>query len=91
VIDPLDTDSAIWYNIPIMERFQRAKLERQISDVRRELWSWIAIYQTIVSDENRYRYDSKQLQLASERANYLEYVVTIAERLEQLLTKQSMP
>jgi hypothetical protein len=74
-----------------MERFQRAKLERQISDVRRELWSWIAIYQTIVSDENRYRYDSKQLQLASERANYLEYVVTIAERLEQLLTKQSMP
>jgi hypothetical protein len=74
-----------------MERFQRAKLERQIADVRRELWSWVAIYRTIVSDANRWQYDQKQLELAEQRAIYLEHVVETAERLEELLAKQSMP
>jgi hypothetical protein len=91
VIEPLDANSAIWYNRPIMERFQRAKLERQVADVRRELWSWVATYRTMVADENRWKYDDRQLQLADDRGNYLEHVATTAGRLEELLAKVRLP
>jgi hypothetical protein len=91
LIEPLDTNSAIWYNRHIMERFQRAKLERQVADVRRELWSWVAAYQTMLADENKSKYDSKQLAMADQRMIYLEYVASHAERLEELLAKASVP
>jgi hypothetical protein len=91
MIEPLDTNSAIWYNRPIMERFQRAKLERQVADVRRELWSWVDTYRTMVADENRWKYDQRQLALANERAAYLEHVAERAEHLEELLAKVSVP
>jgi Mg2+ and Co2+ transporter CorA len=87
----LDTNSAIWYNRHIMERFQRAKLERQVADVRRELWSWVATYREMASDVNKWRYDQKQLDLAEQRALYLEDVADHAERLEELLAKASVP
>jgi hypothetical protein len=74
-----------------MERFQRAKLERQVADVRRELWSWVATYRTMVAAENRWKYDQKQLDLADDRANYLEYVAVECERLEDMLMKRSVP
>jgi hypothetical protein len=89
--EPLDTNRAIWYNRSIMERFQRAKLERQVADVRRELWSWVAAYRTMLADESRWKYDSKQLQVAEDRAMYLEHVAYSAERLEDLLAKASVP
>jgi hypothetical protein len=74
-----------------MERFQRAKLEREVADVRRELWSWVGTYRTMVAYENRWKYDSKQLQLADERATYLEHVAERAQHLEELLAKGSVP
>jgi hypothetical protein len=91
MIEPLDTNSAIWYNRTIMERFQRAKLERQVADVRRELWSWVATYRTMVADGNRWKYDQKQQDHAEQRALYLEHVAITAERLEELLAKESVP
>jgi hypothetical protein len=74
-----------------MQRFQRAKLERQVADVRRELWGWVAIYRTMISPENQMRYDDRQLQIAEDRALYLEHLAVTAERLEELLMKAAMP
>jgi hypothetical protein len=74
-----------------MERFQRAKLERQAADIRRELWAWVEYYKAMGSDVARSNYDWNQLQLADQRAVYLEDVANTAERLEELLAKQSVP
>jgi hypothetical protein len=91
VIEPLDTNSAIWYNRPIMERFQRAKLERQVADIRRELWSWVDTYRMRGSHEFIFNYDQKQTLHHLERATYLEAVAEAAEGLENMLAKESVP
>jgi hypothetical protein len=74
-----------------MERFQRAKLERQVGDIRRELWAWVHTYKEMQLEGNRWNYDQKQLDLADDRANYLEYVAVQCERLEDMLMKRSVP
>jgi len=74
-----------------MKRFQRAKLERQVGDVRRELSGWAATYRTIVAPENAHLYDQHQLQVAGDRSYYLEYAAEMARQLEELLRRQVMP
>lgn len=74
-----------------MERFQRAKLERQVGDVRRELERWVSYYRTIVANNDRWKYDQRYVQLAEERIIYLGELVELAQALEWRLDKVSVP
>jgi hypothetical protein len=74
-----------------MERFQRAKLERQAIGIRRELTAWLDTYRGIAVDNGSWASDKKWVELACMRATYLEHLVEVAHKLEDGLAKEHMP
>jgi hypothetical protein len=70
-----------------MERFQRAKYLRQVSDVRRELDRWSESYNTMLTAENQPHYTDRQLRIAESRADWLDVVIEKLSEAEDTLAE----
>ncbi len=69
-----------------MERFQRTKYLTRVSEVRRELSSWVGTYKTMLEGENAQQFTPRQLETADSRQYWLEDLVDKLEEVEEGLS-----
>ncbi len=73
-----------------MNRFQRTKYLSRLSDVRRELATWIAVYRSISSPGTDKTYTSREIEVAESRQYWLEDIVDSIEAIEEALSDGPM-